>query len=81
MLVDIKFYANLDGNNWSDPNAYLANAGLGTKEVEYKMEPGRYGDFTDEYNVKRGAKNPDAMDVPESYTLKYPTVQEPVKAK
>ena len=80
VLVDIKFYANLSGNDWSDPNAYLANAATGKKEVTYTVEPGKYGEFTDEYNVKRGAKNPDAMDVPETITLKYQTVQEPVTA-
>lgn len=78
VLVDIKFYANLGGNDWSDPNAYLANTGHGKKKITYKMQPGEYGTFTDEYNVKRGAKNPDAMSVPESVTLKYPTVEKPV---
>jgi len=39
VLVDIKFFANLDGKDWNDPNKYLANSGHGSKEVVYKVEP------------------------------------------
>lgn len=75
VLVDIKFYSNLDGHDWSDPNKYLANAGVGTKTVTYKVEPGEYGVFTDPYNVSRGATNPDSMQVPPELELTYPAVQ------
>ena len=78
VLVDIKFFANLSGVNWNDPNAYLANAGHGTAEVNYTVQPGEYGVYTDPYNVERGAKNPDAMEVPENIKLKYPSVQQPI---
>lgn len=78
VLVDIKFFANLDGKDWNDPNKYLANAGHGEEEVIYKVEPGEYGVFTDPYNVGRGAKNPDAENLTGEVKLKYPTVETPV---
>ena len=78
VLVDIKFYANLDGKSWNDPHKYLANAGHGKEEVVYTVEPGEYGVFTDPYNVERGVKNPDAEDLTGEVKLKYPTVQDPV---
>ncbi|MEM7400359.1 MAG: hypothetical protein AAF304_00250 [Pseudomonadota bacterium] len=78
VLVDIKFYANLDGKSWNDPNKYLANAGHGSEEVVYKVEPGEYGVFTDPYNVERGVKNPDAEALSGEVKLKYPTVEPPV---
>ncbi|MFK7815635.1 MAG: hypothetical protein AB8B92_04805 [Gammaproteobacteria bacterium] len=78
VLVDIKFFANLDGKNWNDPNKYLANAGHGNEEIVYKVEPGEYGVFTDPYNVERGAINPDAENLTGEVKLKYPTVEAPV---
>ena len=78
VLVDIKFFANLDGQRWDDPNKYLANAGHGKEEVIYEVEPGEYGVFTDPYNVERGVKNPDAENLTGEVKLKYPTVQKPV---
>ncbi|MCX4187284.1 hypothetical protein [Methylophaga sp. OBS4] len=74
VLVDIKFFTNLDGRDWSDPNKYLANAGVGTEKVTYKMQPGHYGVFTDPYNTERGATNPDRQEVPGELTLTFPTV-------
>lgn len=78
VLVDIKFYANLDGRDWNDAYKYLANAGAGTRELTYHVAPGDYGTFVDPYNVARGATNPDAMSVPAEITLTYPTVEPPV---
>ena len=78
LLVDIKFYANLDGQSWNDPDKYLANAGTGSREVTYKMQPGEYGVFTDPYNTSRGIENPHSQQVPESLTLKYQSVEPPV---
>ena len=78
VLVDIKFFANLDGKSWNDPNKYLANAGHGEEEVVYTVEPGEYGVFTDPYNVERGVKNPDAENLTGEVKLKYPTVEPPV---
>ncbi len=78
VLVDIKFYANLDGKSWNDPNKYLANAGHGSEEVVYKVEPGEYGVFTDPYNIERGVKNPDAENLTGEVKLKYPAVEPPV---
>lgn len=79
VLVDIKFYANLDAGDWNDPQKYLANAGTGSKTVTYKVAPGEYGTFTDPYNVARGAVNPQAASVPPELTVTYASVQPPVK--
>jgi len=74
VLVDIKFYSNLDGRDWNDSSKYLANAGVGKKEVTYKMQPGEYGIFTDSYNVDHGYKNSESREVPDQVTLTYPSV-------
>ncbi|WP_334108924.1 hypothetical protein [Methylobacillus sp.] len=78
VLIDIKFYSNLDGRDWTDPAKYLANAGKGTKTITYKMKPGKYGEFTDPYNKKRGATNVESKEVPSTLTLTYPSVSKPV---
>jgi hypothetical protein len=75
VLIDIKLFTNLDGRSWNNPNKYLANAGIGTKEVTYKMQPGEYGVLTDPYNTLRGVKNSDSQHVPEELTLTYPAVE------
>lgn len=77
ILVDIKFYSNLDGRDWSDPLKYLANAGTGSKSVTYKMQPGTYGVFTDPYNVARGV-NPEQKTLPETVTLNFAASEQPV---
>lgn len=78
ILVDIKLYANLDGRDWDNPNKNLANAGVGTETVTYKIEPGQYGVFTDSYLVENGIENPDAADLPADMTLTFPAVEPPV---
>ena len=78
VLVDIKFFANLDGEDWDHPHKYLANAGLGNEEVTYSLQPGKYGEFTDPYNKKKGVENPQAEDLSGELILKYPTVRQPV---
>ena len=78
VLVDIKFFANLDGQSWDDPHKYLANAGHGEQEVTYTLQPGEYGVYTDPYNVEKGEKNPHAEDVGSEVVLKYPAVKGPV---
>lgn len=75
VLVDIKFTANLDGTDWNDPGKYLANAGKGSLDVTYRMQPGTYGVFTDPYNVNRGATNRDSQPIPEELTLHYPNLR------
>lgn len=75
VLLDIKFYSNLDGQNWNAEDKYLANAGVGTREVKYRVEPGHYGAFSDPYNTKAGHKNPDERDVPAELTLTFPAVK------
>jgi hypothetical protein len=78
VLVDIKFFSNLDGKDWNDPGKYLANSGVGTQNVTYKMQPGHYGDFTDPYNTTNGNKNAESQDVPAELEIKFPSVEEPV---
>ncbi len=78
VLVDIKFYSNLDGSSWNNPDKYLANAGVGTKAVTYHSQSGEYGVFTDEYNTDLGIKNPDSQQVPSELTLTYSSVADPV---
>ncbi|TWI31513.1 hypothetical protein IQ24_02965 [Paracoccus sulfuroxidans] len=79
VLVDIKFYSNLDQQEWTDPKKYLANAATGSTDVTYKVMPGDYGTFTDPYNTAQGKVNPDAMSVPEEITLTYSSVASPVE--
>ncbi|MFT7414448.1 MAG: hypothetical protein ACI9FO_001107 [Methylophagaceae bacterium] len=78
LLVDIKFFSNLDGRDWNDPTKYLANAGAGTKDVTYNIQAGTYGEFTDPYNTERDVKNAQSQAVPSELTLSFPTVAEPV---
>ena len=78
VLVDIKFFANLDGQSWDNPSKYLANAGLGEKEVTYTLQPGEYGTYTDPYLTNKGETNPHAEDLGNAVKLKYPTVEKPV---
>jgi len=79
ILVDIKFYTNLDGRDWDSPTKNLANAGVGTTQVTYIMQSGQYGVFTDPYHTERGVKNSEAEFIPPAVTLTYPTVKEPVQ--
>lgn len=78
VLIDIKLWTNLDNRTWNDPYKNLANAGVGTEEVTYKIEPGHYGKFTDPYNVKNNPKNPDEQDLPNEIKLTFPAVEPPV---
>ena len=77
VLVDIKFYTNLQGGSWNNPNRYLANAGVGKKEVTYKIKAGRYGAFADPYLLKKGIKNPEEQTLENRVRLTFPTVQKP----
>jgi len=78
VLIDIKLFANLDGASWNDESKYLANAGVGSKEVTYTVQEGTYGRFTDPYFTERGIQNPHAAHIGPQVVLKYPTVREPV---
>ncbi len=78
VLVDIKFFSNLDGRDWNDSAKYLANAGVGTKSVTYKVKPGKYGVFTDPYNTKKGITNAESQNVPAEVEITFPSVQPPV---
>jgi hypothetical protein len=79
VLVDIKFYANLDGTRWDGESAYLANAGAGKQRVTYTVEEGFYGRFTDPYLTERGMKNPHARSIGPKEVLRYRTVRKPVR--
>jgi len=78
VLIDIKFFANLDGAAWNSESKYLANAGVGQRRVTYNVKPGFYGRFTDPYLTDRGVKNPDAAYIGPKEVLEYPTVRPPV---
>jgi hypothetical protein len=78
VLVDIKFFANLDGKSWDDPHKYLANAGYGEKEMEYNIQPGEYGTYQDPYLTGKGEVNPHAEKLPDTIKLKFPAVSKPV---
>lgn len=78
VLVDIKFFANLDGRDWNNPDKYLANAGYGTEQVTYKVQSGEYGVFTDPYNTSRGVTNAESQNIPAELIVTYPSVEEPV---
>jgi len=73
VLVDIKFFSNLDGRSWDDPTKYLPSNGAKSKKVTYKIKPGTYGKFVDPYHTKRGIKNPDEIKLPAKFTLTYKT--------
>ena len=78
VLVDIKFFANLDGARWDRESKYLANAGAGKKKVTYTVKPGVYGKFTDPYHTRRGVENPHAAKIGPKEVLRFPTVRKPV---
>jgi hypothetical protein len=81
VLVDIKFYANLDAAPWDDETKYLANAGAGTKNLTYTVQKGVYGKFSDPYHTRRGVKNPHEAGIGPKVLLKYRSVRPPVTFK
>ena len=78
VVVDIKFTANLDGASWDSETKYLANAGVGQREVIYTVQEGVYGRFTDPWLVDRGVENPEATRIGPEERLRFPAVREPV---
>ena len=74
VLVDIKFYANLDGKDWSDPDKYLANAGTGIGDRDLQGRARPHGAFTDPYIVRMA---PPTLRAARSrrITLMFPAVQ------
>jgi hypothetical protein len=78
VLLDIKFFANLDGASWNDETKNLANAGVGTKKVTYNVRPGFYGVFVDPHHTSRGVTNPEATNIGPKVVLKFPAVRPPV---
>lgn len=78
VLVDIKFFANLNGAPWNSSRAYLANAAVGTTHVTYTVGEGLYGVFVDRYHTSRGIKNPETTYIGPAEVLTYKTVRPPV---
>ena len=78
VVVDIKFWANLDNAPWNNASKYLANAGAGTKKVTYTVAPGLYGVFIDPWNTGRGVTNPEAQNIGPDVVLTFATVHPPV---
>jgi hypothetical protein len=77
VLVDIKFFANLDGATWNDAGKYLPNA-HGSKTVTYHVQPGFYGKFIDPYHTDRDVKNPQATYIYNGTVLTFQSVRKPV---
>ncbi len=78
VLVDIKFYANLDAASWNSETKYLANAGVGERRATYRVKEGVYGRFTDPYFTSRGVRNPEALRIGPELIIKFPAVRKPV---
>jgi hypothetical protein len=81
VLLDIKFFANLDAATWNDESKYLANAGTGKRRVTYNVQEGVYGRFTDPYLTEQGVENPHATHIGPKVVLKYRSVRKPVRAR
>lgn len=78
VLVDVKFYRNLDDASWNNPDKYLANAATGSKTITYKLQGGEYGVFTEKYSTQAKLKNPERQNLPNSLSLHFPNVSKPV---
>lgn len=75
ILIDIKFYANLDGADWNDKDKYLANAGTDSLTKDYIDVPGVYGAYVDPYLTDRGLTNPEQFTATGTQTKTYQTVR------
>jgi len=58
LVIDIKMYANLNQKTWNSPTFQLPNAGTAENPQTYLGEGNKYGDFTDQYLIDNGFKNP-----------------------
>ena len=65
LCVDMKFTANLWVETWNDPALVLGNAAYNSHVVNYKVDKGVYGRYTDPYLVDKNEKNPVMMDLTE----------------
>ena len=94
VMVDIKFYANLDGEDWDQKGKYLANATIngaqnsGDQDGDgdpltrgYTDVPGTYGAFTDTYLTDRNIPNPEQYDATGTANKVYESAQDAVSAE
>lgn len=94
VMVDIKAYANLDGENWDNPGKYLPNATVNNQQNSadhdtdgdpltrgYVDIKGEYGNYTDPYLVERAMPNPEKFTATGSQNKRYQSVQEAVSAE
>jgi hypothetical protein len=58
VLIDLFLYANLGGYQWNEDRYMTANAPLGTRSMQYTVEMGNYGVFTDPFLVDGDVTNP-----------------------
>ena len=78
VLLDIKFFNNLDDATWNNPTKYLPNGASGSKHVDYKVKPGYYGTYSDPVLVAHGDKNPDAQQIYATIPMDFDSVRKPV---
>ena len=75
MMIDVKFWANLDGDDsWNDPAMFIGNSGFpyqGKENLTYVAQANLYGKFRDPYNVDKGKTNPHELDLTEDNKIRY----------
>jgi len=94
VMTDIKFYANLDGQDWDQKGKYLANATVGGSQNTGDLDadanaltrghtdvPGVYGAFADPYLTDNGITNPEQFTATGTQSKTYKTSQEAVSAE
>jgi len=94
VMLDIKAFANLDGEDWNNAGKYLPNATVDGQQNSgdhdsdgnaltrsYVDNAGKYGVYTDEYLLERNAKNPEAFTATGTQSKTYQTSQDAVSAK
>ena len=93
VMVDIKAFANLDGENWDNANKYLPNATVngrqnsGDHDAEnpltrsYVDVKGEYGNYTDPYLIERQVSNPEKFTATGNQNKFYQSVVEAVSAE
>ena len=64
LLIDLKFWANMDGD-WTKDDWSLGNSGVdhsGKTTIAYQVQANLYGEYTDPYNVEKKEINPYIVD-------------------
>jgi len=82
VLVDIKFWVNLDDATWADKGKHLANAGTDSLTKDYTDAPGTYGSFDaqDADPYLAGQDNPEAFEATGTQQKAYQSVRPAVSS-